>query len=99
MLITWSDHARIAIDWCRIGSVADADAAAAADVVRNLPPTSGDFTCIGRMFETLSEEVLPDVPATVTRTVIDVSGDGSDNCMTPRRCARSATPCSPSGPR
>ena len=81
MLVSWSDHAKVTIDWRRIGSVADAQATAA--LVRNLPPQAGDFTCIGRMFQTLSDDILPDLPASVTRTVIDVSGDGSDNCTDP----------------
>lgn len=81
MLVAWSNRAKILVDWRHIGGVAEAEATAA--LIRTLPPQSGEFTCIGRMFRTLSDLVLPDLPASVTRTLIDVSGDGSDNCTDP----------------
>ncbi len=77
-IVTWSDRPEVAMRWFRIGSKADAQAAAA--MVRALPRFGGEFTCMGRMMQFLSDKVLSQVPAQALRTVVDVSGDGRDNC-------------------
>lgn len=77
-IVTWADAAEIAIDWRRVASAADARAAAQA--VRRLPRTPGEFTCIGGMFRTVNARLMRSIPTPVERVVIDVSGDGIDNC-------------------
>lgn len=77
-IVTWADAAQVAIDWRRVASVADARAFAAA--VRKLPRTPGEFTCIGGMFRTVNARLMQSIPTPVDRVVIDVSGDGIDNC-------------------
>lgn len=77
-MVTWTDSAQVAVDWRRIAS--KADAAATAALVRAVPRLGGNFTCLGRMLRTLSATVVPNLPVVADRTVIDVSGDGIDNC-------------------
>ena len=77
-LVTWADGARIAVDWRRIAT--KADAAATAVLVRAVPRIPGEFTCVGQMLRTVSSSVVPRLPVPADRVVIDVSGDGIDNC-------------------
>lgn len=77
-LVAWADKSEAAIPWVRIAS--KADALTVADRVRQLPRYGGEFTCLSRMFRHIDEVVLPDLPVKATRVVVDVSGDGVDNC-------------------
>lgn len=77
-LIAWSDSAETMLPWQSIES--SADAIAVAMKIRALPVRRGEFTCMARMLETLPIVILNDMPSTALRTVIDVSGDGIDNC-------------------
>jgi Protein of unknown function (DUF1194) len=85
-LVTWTDHAEVGIDWQHIRS-AD-DARRVAGLVRSLPQRTGEYTCMSRMLAMLKESVVPSVPGKATRVVIDVSGDGIDNCSEPINTAR-----------
>ncbi|GLS46703.1 DUF1194 domain-containing protein [Methylobacterium brachythecii] len=80
-MVTWADTARVAVEWRRIAS--KADAAAAAALVRIVPRMQGNFTCLGGMMRTVAASVVPSLPIQADRTVVDVSGDGIDNCMDP----------------
>lgn len=77
-LVTWSDTAVTALPWTRVAN-AD-DALRVARLIRALPPTTGEFTCMARMLRTLQETTLPHIPMPANRVVVDVSGDGIDNC-------------------
>jgi hypothetical protein len=77
-LVTWADKPKTAIPWMRIAS--KEEAAAAADKVRQVPQQTGEFTCMGLMLRHLADKVVTQIPLPATRVVIDVSGDGSDNC-------------------
>ena len=80
-LVVWSDRSVIPIPWTRIGSKADALSIAAK--VRKLPRTGGGFTCLARMLRNLSETLIPEARndwSKYARIVVDVSGDGPDNC-------------------
>lgn len=59
-----------------------------AAAIRELPQRTGEYTCLSRMLAMVKESVVPDVPATATRVVVDVSGDGIDNCAEPFNTAR-----------
>ncbi|MEQ8823964.1 MAG: DUF1194 domain-containing protein [Filomicrobium sp.] len=84
-VVTWSDRPRMALPWMRIAS--QEEAFAVARRVRALPHTTGEFTCVANMLRYLNDKVLPTVPAMALRKVVDVSGDGQDNCN-----SRVATP-------
>lgn len=80
-MVTWADRASSDVDWHRIATRADARAVAAR--VRATPRRGGEFTCLGEMFRTVAGRVIPALPAAAERIVVDVSGDGIDNCTDP----------------
>jgi hypothetical protein len=85
-MVEWSENAVAAIPWTRIASPADARALAAR--VRRTPRQEGEFTCVAHMMRTVSDLVLPTLPAKTLRVVMDVSGDGIDNCDGDRATGR-----------
>lgn len=80
-LVTWADHAQLSVPWQVVRNREDAKAFATR--VRQVPQISGEYTCMARMFEWLSDSVISNIPAKPARVVIDVSGDGIDNCGQP----------------
>ena len=80
-MVVWADSARLAVDWRRI--VTKEDAAATAALVRLVPRQPGNFTCLGGMLRNVAARVVPALPVQADRTVVDVSGDGIDNCIDP----------------
>jgi Protein of unknown function (DUF1194) len=77
-VVTWSDTAEVALPWQLIGNAAEAAAIAAE--IRSLPNRGGEFTCLARMFRSVQGGLLQQIPMQARRIVIDVSGDGIDNC-------------------
>ncbi len=77
-LVTWADRPRIAIPWRHITTPEQAKAT--AKIIRQLPRHEGEFTCMGRMLRFITDKVTSQIPAQALRTVVDVSGDGQDNC-------------------
>lgn len=77
-VVTWADRPDVALPWMRIGS--EEDARGVAQAVRKLPHLTGEFTCMGTMLRFVNDKILPQIPVNALRTVVDVSGDGSDNC-------------------
>jgi hypothetical protein len=76
-LVEWADTADTTIDWQAIRRADDASRLAAR--IRALPHRKGEYTCLARMMSLVRERVLAARPA-ANRTVLDVSGDGIDNC-------------------
>lgn len=77
-LVSWADQPTLSLPWMRIAS--RADAVSAALKIRALPRQGGDFTCLARMLRYLNDKVIPQMPMPAQKVVVDVSGDGSDNC-------------------
>jgi hypothetical protein len=77
-LVNWSQKPQIAVPWRVIASAADAMAFAAD--VRRAPRRAEDFTCMSLMMQVVGDKVLPLMPVPADRMVVDVSGDGRDNC-------------------
>jgi Protein of unknown function (DUF1194) len=77
-IVAWSDRSEITLPWVRISSPAEAKALAAR--IRQLPRAKGEFTCLARMLRGVQDKILPQIPARANRVVVDVSGDGPDNC-------------------
>jgi hypothetical protein len=84
-LVTWADHAQLSISWRLVRSADEARAFAA--LIRQIPQITGEYTCTSRMFEMIRQTIVPDIPANADRVVIDVSGDGIDNCGQPGEAA------------
>ena len=77
-MVTWADRPQFVLPWTKISSAAEAKAIAAK--VRKLPLQSGEFTCMTRMMRSVNDKIVTQIPAKATRIVVDVSGDGPDNC-------------------
>jgi Protein of unknown function (DUF1194) len=79
-LMEWSNKAFLSIPWTLITSRGDAQAF--AEKVRQAPRVDNQFTCMARALQVIQGKVLPFLPVSAERTIIDVSGDGHDNCNT-----------------
>ncbi len=77
-LVTWADQPTWNLPWTHIAS--EADAKAAAKKVRALPRQGGEFTCMARMMRVVSDKIVPQIPSKAAKVVLDMSGDGRDNC-------------------
>ena len=77
-LVTWADQPTVNLPWTHIAS--EADAKLAAKKVRSLPRQAGEFTCMSRMMRVVSDKIVPQIPSKAVKVVLDVSGDGKDNC-------------------
>ncbi len=77
-LVNWSHRPRIAIPWTIVASAADAANFAAQ--VRQAPRAAEDFTCMSLMMHVVADKVLPLMPVPADRMIVDISGDGRDNC-------------------
>jgi hypothetical protein len=77
-LVEWSNRPAIAVPWTMITSAADARAFAGR--IRGAPRADDQFTCMAAALELVADKVLPFLPGPADRLIIDVSGDGRDNC-------------------
>ncbi len=77
-MVTWADLPKVALPWTRIASAEQARAA--AKLVRTMARQSGEFTCMSRMMRFVSDKMVSQIPAKAAKVVLDVSGDGPDNC-------------------
>ena len=77
-IVAWADRTETTLPWVRISNASEAKAVAAR--IRALPRAKGDFTCLSHMLRIASDKIVPQIPANATRVVIDVSGDGHDDC-------------------
>jgi hypothetical protein len=80
-LVQWSDKPQVSVPWTVIASAGDA--LAFAEKVRGAPRLASQFTCMARMLRFVADKVLTRMPVKSDRTVVDVSGDGHDNCNPP----------------
>ena len=79
-MVTWADKSRLSVPWTVIANAGDAKAL--ANTIRSLPQQEGDFTCLARMLRYVADKVVARMPTRATKIVVDVSGDGPDNCNT-----------------
>lgn len=77
-LVEWTDTAEFTIPWRIIRNSAEAFDTAAQ--VRGLTQKVGEYTCVSRMLSYVRERVADRLPLSALRVVLDVSGDGIDNC-------------------
>lgn len=79
-MVTWADRAKLSVPWTMVSSADQARALAAT--IRKLPQQEGEFTCMARMARYVADKVVARMPARAEKIVIDISGDGPDNCNT-----------------
>lgn len=77
-MLAWSDKTAEVMPWQIVAS--SADARRVAGLIRALPHVSGEFTCLAGMLREAREGLARSVPGAATSVIIDVSGDGPDNC-------------------
>lgn len=77
-IILWADRPQLSVPWVRIASAADA--VALATRMRSLPRQGGEFTCVAQMMRFVADKITPQIPVQAARVILDVSGDGQDNC-------------------
>jgi len=77
-LVEWSDRPAVVVPWTLITGADDAKAFAA--LVRRAPRADDQFTCMAVALRLIADKVLPFLPVPSDRVVVDVSGDGHDNC-------------------
>jgi len=77
-MVTWADRPTFTLPWTYISNAAEARAAASR--VRTLRRRGGEFTCMSRMMRFVSDKIAPQIPAKAAKVVLDISGDGRDNC-------------------
>lgn len=77
-VILWADKPSFSIPWVRVASAADAQALAGR--LRRLSRQSGEFTCVAQMMRFVADKITPQIPMRATRVLLDVSGDGQENC-------------------
>ena len=77
-LVEWSDKPVIAMPWVRIASGEDARRVAAR--IRTTARRPGDFTCMAQMMRFVNDKMVATLTVPADRIVVDVSGDGQENC-------------------
>ncbi len=77
-VVAWADNARLAVPWTLIKS--KEDAGILANKIRAITQQDGEFTCLGRMMRYVADKVVVRLPTRALKTIVDVSGDGPENC-------------------
>jgi hypothetical protein len=77
-LVQWSSHPALSLPWTLLTSASDVRRFAAR--VRHLRRASNGFTCMSVTLRSIADKLLTQLPVPAERTVVDVSGDGHDNC-------------------
>lgn len=77
-LVEWSNEPHVALPWTLITSPSSAQAF--ADKVSTAPRAEHDFTCMATALKIVDGKILPLLPVPAERVIVDVSGDGHDNC-------------------
>lgn len=80
-LVQWSNRPVLSLPWTLLTSGSDVRQFAAR--VRHLRRASNGFTCMSVALRSIADKLLTQLPVPAERTVVDVSGDGHDNCNSP----------------
>jgi len=77
-LVQWSNRPVLSLPWTLLTSSSDVRQFAAR--VRHLRRASNGFTCMSVALRSIADKLLTQLPVSAERVVVDVSGDGHDNC-------------------
>ena len=77
-LVQWSNRPVLSLPWTLLPSAADVRQFAAG--VRRIRRASNGFTCMSVALRSIADKLLTQLPAPAEHVVVDVSGDGHDNC-------------------
>ncbi len=77
-LVQWSNRPALSLPWTLLTSGGDVQEFAAR--VRHLRRASNGFTCMSVALRSIADKLLTQLPVQAERMVVDVSGDGQENC-------------------
>lgn len=77
-LVQWSNRPALSLPWTLLTSAGDVQRFAAR--IRGLRRASNGFTCMSAALRTIADKLLTQLPVPAERVVVDVSGDGRENC-------------------
>lgn len=77
-LVQWANTPLVSLPWVVLDSPETARAYAVK--IRTVSRFPGDFTCMALAMKVIDDRVLTLMPYRADRVVVDVSGDGRDNC-------------------
>ncbi len=77
-LVQWSSRPALSLPWTLLTSGSDVQQFAAQ--VRHLRRASNGFTCMSVALRSVADKLLTQLPVPAERMVVDVSGDGQENC-------------------
>jgi hypothetical protein len=77
-LVQWSNRPFLSVPWTLLAS--ERDIRRVAEQIRHLRRADGTFTCMSVALRSIADKVITQLPIPADRLVIDVSGDGHDNC-------------------
>ncbi len=77
-LVQWSSRPALSLPWTLLTSAADVQHVAAR--IRRMRRASNGFTCMSATLRTIADKLLTQLPVPAERAVVDVSGDGRENC-------------------
>ncbi len=80
-LVQWSNRPALSLPWTLLTSAEDVQRFAAR--VRHLRRASNGFTCMSAALRSIADKLLTQLPVPADRIVVDVSGDGQENCNPP----------------
>lgn len=77
-LVQWSNRPTLSLPWTLLTSNGDVRRFAAQ--IRRLPRADKGFTCMSTALRNVADKLLTQLPVPSERVVVDMSGDGRDNC-------------------
>lgn len=77
-LVQWSNRPFLVLPWTLLTSADDIRGVASR--IRRLRRADSGFTCMSLALRSIADKVLTQLPVPAEHLVVDVSGDGRDNC-------------------
>ncbi len=77
-LVEWANKPTLSTPWTLLASREDVHRF--AETVRRTPRAENGFTCMATALRSIADKLLTRLPIPADRRVVDVSGDGADNC-------------------
>ena len=77
-LVQWANRPTLSVPWTLLAGPRDARRLAAD--IRRVARVENGFTCLSVALRSIADKLLLQLPVPAERVVVDVSGDGRDNC-------------------
>ena len=77
-VVQWSNRPHVTLPWTLLTS--KADIAKLAQRLRTMRRADEGFTCMSVALRSIADKLFTQLPIPAERMVVDVSGDGQDNC-------------------